>query len=267
MESYKVKGKDLTLTLPNNLKDSSLYLDEPFVLFEISNLINEEAYADLVQEMKLKDDYDYELKGQGGKLRRTIGGHNVDKLTAGTFKSFCLAILSREFYNWFKKTHLPYFETKKHQVYVFNTKNIFFRIFRKLCRVLRLPISFYSSEVEYSILNKNSFISPHTDAKTKRLSFVYYLAEEEYCPDIKRNFGTVFHKSRQDKKPWRRFHGPLLDENEIEDFYTVHEPFYVAEYRPNICACFIKNDVSWHSVSNIKYDIDRRVIVINVYES
>ena len=155
------------------------------------------------------------------------------------------------------------------KIYFVRRKNIFFRIFNRLSKILRLPISVFYTEIEYSSITTGGYIPPHTDFYTKRLSFVFYLPDmnKDFTSEMKKQLGTTFWKAKKTAvSPIKRFSSTFLEGKEKKDFYKDYEPFHTSTYEPNKIAGFIKSDNSWHSVKKFDFDYDRRAIVINVYE-
>ena len=233
------------------------------------NFIDELSYKKLVKEIYTYRDFQRTFSGSGDKKSNTIHGSNLFTLNEGTFKDFCSAILHKNFFQWFKKTHLPFFNTKFFKIYFVRRKNIFFRIFNRLSKILRLPISVFYTEIEYSSITTGGYIPPHTDFYTKRLSFVFYLPDmnKDFTSEMKKQLGTTFWKAKKTAvSPIKRFSSTFLEGKEKKDFYKDYEPFHTSTYEPNKIAGFIKSDNSWHSVKKFDFDYDRRAIVINVYE-
>ena len=257
--------------LGKNLKDLDNYLVNPFIVFEKKDFLNDQEYLNLVNEIYLLNDFEKFSEGVGDKKKRSINGNNLEGLKNGIFKEFCNFFLSKEFYNWFAKTHLPFFKkTKKYKIYIKKPRNLSFRLIKKICRIIKIPVSFFHTEIEYSSIRKGGFIPPHTDSKNKRLSFVYYLlkSSNELSEIQKKSLGTVFWKPiSSNKKPLNRFDCRLLEGNEKKEFYKNYEPFYIANYDQNKFVGFIKSDNTWHTVEPFDFNYDRRAIVINVFEA
>mgnify|MGYP001450814681 CR=1 FL=1 len=253
------------INLPKNISDSSLYIENPFIIFEIEKFLNDKDYDDLVTELKNRQDYDRKDKF-GSKKKRSIGGHNIGTLKPGVFKNFCGEVLSKQFFNWFKSTHLPYFNRANFEIYVKNSKNPIFRIILKITKLFKMPIHFFHTEIEYSCIEKGAYIPPHTDIKQKRLSFVLYLLDYEIDKDMAENWGTVFYGPRKSTERWENFDCTLLDPEEANKFHKKYRVFHTTKFKKNLCACFIKSKESWHGVKENIYDKGRNAIVINVYQ-
>ena len=257
--------------LGKSLKDLDNYRDNPFIVFEKNDFLENKEYLNLVNEIYVLNDFEKFSEGMGGKKKRSINGNNIENLKKGIFKDFCSFFLSKKFYIWFTKTHLPFFKnTNKYKIYILKPRNLFFRLIKKFSRTFKIPVSFYFTEIEYSSIKKGGFIPPHTDSKNKRLSFVYYLLRNnnEISEEQKKSLGTVFWKPLLScKKPLNRFDCALLEGQEKKEFYKNYEPFYVASYVQNKFVGFIKSDNTWHTVEPFNFHYDRRAIVINVWEA
>jgi len=266
MSNTKQKVK---LHLFNELTDYESYIEQPFIVFEKHNFLDNEIYKSLLDEVYSYEDFDYIFSGVGEKKKRSINGSNVNQVNDGVFKNFCTAVLDKGFYQWFKKTHLPFFENKKLYFYTKKPLGVFMRLFRRVCNSLKLPITAYYTEIEYSSIKQGGYIPPHTDSLKKRLSFVFYLptSGSKLTDEMKKQLGTVFWRPKGSASdPLRRFDCALLQGEERDKFYADYEPLHTSLYEPNKIAAFIKSDNSWHSVERINLDYDRRAIVINVWE-
>lgn len=275
-KAMEIRNKSCTIFLPDELSASNYYSDKPFTIFEIHPFVSQSSFRAISKEIHGLDDFDYIAHGMGDKKRSSVNLSNIYQLQDGAFKDFCSCVFSGDFFKWFKRTHLPYFERKPLNVQItFNPNSLFMRIIRRLFKISRrligfvpIPLGFYYTEVEYSSLLKGAFLSPHTDVRHKRLSFVFYLPlEHELSETEKTKLGTVFWKPKETAtSPLKRFDCGLLKGDERSRFYEDHEVLRVATYDVNKAACFIKSDNSWHSVEKNTTNYDRRAIVINVYE-
>ena len=89
---------------------------------------------------------------------------------------------------------------------------------------------------------------------------------------MKVDLGTIFYEIKNGGQKWsmsernKSFKPNLLTDNENIEFLKSYKPAHKAKFRPNSCAGFIKNDISWHSVAENKYNYDRKTIVVNIME-
>ncbi len=134
---------------------------------------------------------------------------------------------------------------------------------------LNLPIRFFHAEIEYSSLTKGSYIPPHTDTWDKRLSFVLYFPDNKTTlnEDQKKRLGTAFWGATAGNSTWSFFDCVLLSDDESDRFAGDYEVKYRSSYEANKLVGFVKSDKSWHSVDEISVHVDRRAIVINIYDS
>ena len=111
----------------------------------------------------------------------------------------------------------------------------------------------------------DEFIPPHTDAKTKLLSLIFYMPETIF--DSSQGGGTNFWKIKENFLPWRNWGNKhILDEEQFLKFKEANKVFFACEYKPNKIIGFIKSDVSWHSVPKINFleNQRRRAFTINI---
>ena len=272
----------MKLNLPNQLAEADVFVQNPFVIFEFHNFMDDSDYDTLVNEMKSFNEYDSidprgMEYGMGGKMLISYNRSNLEQIKLPQFKKLVTELTSRSFFEWFKKTHFPYIK-KRHPISILVSKprNIIIRIVRRISRILHLPLGFYYMEVQTSVIKKGDSLPPHIDDARKRLSLILYLSERELPEKIRTNWGTIFYGLKDGGQEWRetkKANNPsgynetyLTNKNETTEFLNNYEQIYVAKFRPNVCAGFIKNDISWHSVDEIKFGDDRKVLVINVRE-
>ena len=127
--------------LNDNLSQFNKYIENPFIVFEKKNLLKSEILDKLTDEANHFHEFDHVSSFHGEKKSRSINGNNVSQLQNGVLKDFCKIFLSRQFFYWFKKTHIPFFEYGKDRfIYIYNPDSIFFRIFRKISHILNIKI-------------------------------------------------------------------------------------------------------------------------------
>ena len=96
-------------------------------------------------------------------------------------------------------------------------------------------------------------IGPHTDAPWKLISLLFYLprdGEFEEC-------GTSIYLPKN-----REFRCPGGPHHKFEDF----DKIFTTPFVPNTCFGFFKTDNSFHGVEPITVDIQRDVLLYNVYD-
>jgi hypothetical protein len=96
-------------------------------------------------------------------------------------------------------------------------------------------------------------IGPHTDAARKVVSLLFYLPEGYVNHDLGTSiYVPTDHRQRCPGGPHHPFEG--------------FEQVWTAPYVPNSCFGFWKTDDSWHGVPPISRDIERNVLLFNIYE-
>lgn len=255
----------LKVNLPERLEGASFFTRDPFPIFEMCNFVNEEFYFQLVADVGKRQEFDRVFAAKGNKKKLSLGGHNIAQAEQSPFKTFVEYFLSEHFFDWFVRTHLPYFQDGQPQ-YVYDKTSEDFKAMKAASKAAKNPISYYNVEVHYSSIGPGGFIPPHTDAARKRLSFVYYLPASQLESVMQEKLGTQFYDVKAGKTAWQEFNSGLLNERKTEKFHEDHEIAKTATFEMNKAVGFIKSDVSWHSVLPNRYDYDRRAIVINILE-
>ena len=263
-----LEKKSIRIELPDTLEKFDYCSKIPFYHFIKKRFIDADSYKKIASEIHNFDAFDYVFAGKGEKSKRSINGSNVLRLPEGVFKNFCTLIIDKEFYKWFKKTHMPHFRNRWLNIYTKNPRSLYWRIYARLSKFLKLPLSVFYTEIEYSSIKTGGFIPPHTDSMKKRLSFVLYLPDPNLrlTHEMKRKLGTVFWDPKDHTiSPIDRFDCSLLMGEERSRFYRDYKEKFVADYEPNSMVGFIKSSKSWHSVEPWSFIYDRRAIVINVW--
>lgn len=264
-----IKKNKLKINLKDKLHEMEVYNETPFIHFSQRDFLDSESYGKLCQEINNINDFDYIFKGRGEKAKKTINGSSVSNVKSGILSDFCFAILDQKFYEWFIATHLKFYRSKKFKLYSAKPNQIRWRIFAKINRILNLPFSIYYTEIEYSSIKRGCDIPPHTDEKSKRLSFVYYMPTPNVhlTKELKNSLGTVIWKAREDaEKKLDRFDCALLGVDEQAELFKNYEISNVSDFEANKIFGFIKSEKSWHGVIKNENSYDRRAIVINIYE-
>lgn len=118
---------------------------------------------------------------------------------------------------------------------------------------------------EFSYLDKGCFIPPHTDHVTKLLSLMVYFPDVgvEYGS----NAGTDFFKGSDGRESWKEWRVPMLDERRAAEFYKEHETFHSSLFTGNKLVGFLKTSDSWHGLQALRIPeaATRRSLNINYY--
>ena len=108
----KIKKNTMEMTLNDKLEECEMYIGEPIQIFKISNFLNTDSYQCLIKEIYSIKEFDRPFIGKGEKVIKTINGSNIGEINTEILKNFCNLILTKKFFYWFKKTHLPYFNKR-----------------------------------------------------------------------------------------------------------------------------------------------------------
>jgi len=266
----KIKSGEITALFPEKLSDFDFYTEEPYVIFQKEDFLNQEGYNLLAKNLDEYIKQNNLKKSETGKECFPIYMSDIDILKKGYVKDFCNIFFTKSFKTWFKKTHLPYFQKFRGFSFFYPYKRSrFIKVLGSILSVIKIPINIFQIQIEFSHIVKDGFIAPHTDASSKRLAFVFYIPKDPtvLTPEIEKNWGTVFWRARKNKgsyKSWKTNH--QLSEAKLKKFYSHYTEGVISEYKPNKLNGFIKSNVSWHSVKPNNTNIDRRAIVINVYQ-
>jgi hypothetical protein len=95
-------------------------------------------------------------------------------------------------------------------------------------------------------------IGPHTDARWKVVSLLFYLPED----DSNKEFGTSLYVPKD--RNGTCIGGPHYKEDGFDKVHTV-------EFKPNSCLGFWKTPSSFHGVSTVSRQFNRDVLLFNIY--
>lgn len=253
----------------------SLFIEQPFPVFEIKDFLKAKDYDRLNNEFPNKAIFP-KAHSRGNKsyldnqqqelfdfLARTPAWrefydifHRPD-VVAQFYRlanSFPSERSDRERQAW-KLTHDPRLPRKRG----------YSRFHNALGRLVRYtPVSL---GFEFSYLDKGCFIPPHTDNATKLLSLMIYFPDEGV--DYGQGAGTDFFKGRNGCEAWKEWRVSLLDEHRAAEFYKEHETFYSSPFIGNKLVGFLKTSDSWHGLQalDIPQGATRRSLNVNYYKA
>ena len=234
-----------------NKKNTTYYTDSPFTVFEIDNFLEEKEYNNLLKTFPKENLFGNSTEGNAIDPDNPIYLEHLNNYPVWK--------------NFIDKLHSPKF---LEMAYFFSlVPNIRSRGFRALKKWTYKDIKFpfnklfkrVSIEAHFTILRKNEYLNPHTDATSKLLSMIFYFAEEK--TKLSDN-GTEFWKNVKNFDAWKNWHNKhIVDEEMLKEFKLENEIFF-----KSILVGFIKNDISWHSVINFYNNTDeiRKAFVINI---
>jgi hypothetical protein len=117
---------------------------------------------------------------------------------------------------------------------------------------------------EFSYLESECYIPPHTDVPAKLISLMIYFPDEgiEYPVGT----GTEFYRGKNGAaaSAWKI---GMLEDDATRAFFDKHEIFYTSDFTPNKLVGFVKTSNSWHGVRPLTLPpkATRRSLNINYY--
>jgi len=223
-------------------KNCSVLIKQPFTVFEIKNFLPKERFEELKNNYPTEKYFDDNEKLYN---RRTLS--NSDKkfsnyLSSNScWKEFITDLESQEFIeNAYYFSLIPNIKVRGISAlrkWTIKERNLITKIFRKV-----------KWSFSFAIQKSNEKIFPHTDARSKFISMIYYLSDD----NDKANCGTEFWRIKKNKLKWKNWNNiHIKNDIELKDFREDCEIFHKCEYEPNKLVGFIKSDISWHSVMDI----------------
>lgn len=103
-------------------------------------------------------------------------------------------------------------------------------------------------DFQFSHMERDSFIQPHSDAGRKLVSIMLYLPPKEWKPEY--GGATRFFRGRDaaKAKKWQTWDINSVPQDRMEEFGKDMEPFMEFDYRPNRLVVFLKSDCTFHDV-------------------
>lgn len=242
----------------------------PYKVFKIKNFFNEDYYNNLnenfpnILRFSKKELTEFD-NNKFGLTSESIG-YEKFILSNETYKKFDEIIRSEQFFNFFiRKFYFNFISSRVNSL-------------KHLVKILKIPKLSSNSEktriysifnkikvqIQFSYIENNGMIVPHTDAGNKLLTLMLYFPDKNLSEKDKINekkFGTTFYKLK--KKSDKNRHLSLSEREEFLNSYR--EKSFRSDFVENTLVGFIKNDVSWHSVEPVVINNDyiRRSININ----
>jgi hypothetical protein len=120
-------------------------------------------------------------------------------------------------------------------------------------------------QFEFSYLESECYIPPHTDVPAKLISLMIYFPDEgiEYPTGT----GTEFYRGRNGAAAESVWKSEMLEDDAMRAFFDKHEVFYTSHFTSNKLVGFVKTSNSWHGVRPLTLPpkATRRSLNINYY--
>ena len=239
---------------------------KPYCIFKINNFYSYPGYTELLNNFPRIND--------GAK--KYIEEYN-NKFYFNSDSKFYKKLISenrvlKEFHNNIFNKKLIYFFYKKLYFYFLCARK---KDINKIFRLLKIPkfeceyyfeknfSSYFFNKIrpiiEFSYINNFGKVVPHTDNKIKLLSMLTYFPEKDEDLESSLKKGTKFWLSKI--KNYENVH--LKDELE-EKFIKESKLIYDTPFDKMTLYGFIKNEYSWHSVTQIKIPNNQSRKSINI---
>ena len=244
----------------------------PYKVFKIENFFEKNYYNNLRdnfpeisrfsnEELTAFDNNKFGLTSESIAYKNFISSN-------GTYAILDNIIRGKQFFNFFiKKFYFNFIFSRinslKHIVKIFkipklshnSDKTKFYSLYNKI-----------NVQVQFSYIENNGMIVPHTDAGNKLFTLMLYFPDKDLTEEDKskeKKYGTTFYNIK--KKSDQNRHLSLIERQEF--LITNKEKSFRSNFSENTLVGFVKNDVSWHSVEpiDIKKDYIRRSININFF--
>jgi hypothetical protein len=257
-------SRQLTEYLVESVSTMKLESD-PFPVFTVDDILPTEVFHALRRSFptsgfKLTTTHGYHNRGTQKVDQKVLRGLIHSEPTWGAFFS---SVGSREFLGALRKRLSPHLRKERGLRVYLPWAAATSRPSRTL---LRQSLEL-SSEFSLDSLGTGATIHPHRDASRKLVTLMFTLADDDW----KDEWGgdTLFFrcKSKESERIWRRTkwrHVNAVPENNVKEFYNLFEEHLKGEYKPNRLNGMCASSQSYHAVTPIQIDENRRRISVRL---
>ena len=244
---------------------------KPFYIFSIENFLDDSEYQ--VIENNFPDDKIDKIKTDSGHKKHFDSRDEVFQSLKN--KNLAIEILEKKFDEKFcagliKKLRKELVISRLNSLSdLTNLKNLFSIIRKpkivskeiKKNFIQRFLYSHFQRLITFSYMYKGSFLHPHTDQKSKLISLMLYFPSKNL---ENKKIGTTFYNSKL-KNFNNKITGLFDEENKITFKENLEETMTFPFKKKNLY-CFIKSELSWHSVKKLDIPVDevRKSVLINI---
>ena len=217
-------------------KNLSLYIDKPFIIFEIENFLDNKDF-DILKKTFPGTNY-FQAKPDDSKeiFNKSHSDYSVFMKENEDWFNFFKKFESKDFvsnaylfslYENIKIRGLSHFKK-----WTTNQNNLFTKFFFR--RVFL--------ETHFALQDPTQIVYPHTDSRSKLLSMIYYVSGNE-------NGGTEFWDIKKNRPKWDNWNNRhLIDKDDLNEFRNDSKLILKSKFKENKLVGFIKTNYSWHSV-------------------
>ena len=250
----------MKINLPSSLELSDVYVNEPFPIYEMENILEKNIYDKLREEFPDKAFFT-EGYGSGGKLTfNNTNPYLFHKFLeqSETWKTFIQTInnevMVKKLFNLMMHDIKKIPERNKfpRKILQENIKLVqiwdegyFSKAYNKIRKLIRLnPVSVL---FEFSRIGNDCYIPPHTEESKKIFNLLLYFPNRDLSEFDKNRLGTNFYKRSKDNlNIWESY---TMEENEAVNFYKNYDLFYKTKFSENKFIGLIKTSNSWHDTN------------------
>jgi len=238
----------------------------PCVIFECENFLNNNLYFDLKKTFEKINEPSEFTDFKNGKFAFSSDDEKYNEfiLKNKAAYDFHYLIFNKNFFNFFfKKYFIDFVKSRlghpRHILKLLRAPKIKKKINKQNLNYYFSIFTPYKIDIQYSMINNNGKIVPHTDSGEKLLTLMIYFPDND--SNIEEQYGTSFWDSA-----FSNFNN-LHQKDHLEfKFKNKAKIFYKSKFKPNTMVGFIKNSSSWHSVEplDVNKNYVRKSININI---
>lgn len=239
---------------------------KPFFIFEIENFLSDSEYK-ILNENFPDPSKEKLIVSKGNKCSFYSYDDLYDSLK--NKNNECIKLLEKIFDEEF---FLKLSKKLKKEIFISrlsNMSNLFsilrkYKITKKHVKknfFQKLFYSYFRYTFGFSYMFKDSYIPPHNDSPSKLLSLMLYFPSQQL---ENLSIGTTFYYSKY--KNFKNIQPDFFQQNNESFFAKNFKETITLPFKKKNLYCFIKSDISWHSVKklNIPKDQIRKSININL---
>lgn len=259
-----------------NLNKPSVCITHPFPIFEFEEFFPQELYRELEAVFPDKSLLPSQYGDRGGKfylgnqMPEFAGVIEAMPIWGKLYHCFSAPSMVEKFYQFTRQ-----FPSERNPREVGPWSIVAppprFKLLKKLNRKWNALIGAIQNKTrvylgfEFSWLDGECFIGPHTDLPSKLISLMVYFPDDG-CEGSE-DMGTEFYQGKNSRETQKSWKAGMMKKNAMDQFFEKHEVFYKPKFTPNKLVGFIKTSDSWHGLQPLKLPAGtrRRSLNINYY--
>jgi hypothetical protein len=262
----------------DNLKRDrmSVAIYDPFFTFEFENIFDPDLYRQLDEQFPKKSEFSANWADRGGKFYMSSKMPEYKDLTrkapiwAELYERFVDPRAIDAFYQLARSvpSERSSSETKPWRLETRPQRKGIGRGLVAAARALQSALSGYTPVrvvLEFSYLETECFIPPHTDVPSKLITLMICFPDKEAEYPV--GTGTEFYRGKGNTAAEGGWKTGMLGDDATKAFFERHEVFHTSSFTPNKLVGFVKSSRSWHGVRPLALppNVPRRSLNINYY--